>query len=258
MGIDMKSLPVEKEIHLLMAHMDKHDTVTKILAGYKLPMLVKIAAGLDEMSFPSRQRKYAETDLKDMLECVLNERSHRLNADFQWTAENHARFLLVSDQLYEAYVKGWQEAFEIAADLEKRIKRRDSFLKDYEIEIIIAAYPQISGERKTAETVAAYLGEKKLRYMEYGLSHCHYDKYINDEDFKKPTTIDKSMNWNIEYFNGEFDNDYICYPIHYMLDTLVWSFADIISIRKIWVDADVRYQHHAWIPKKKAVAEQEG
>ena len=85
------------------------------------------------------------------------------------------------------------------------------------------------------------------------VSHCHYNRIINDKDFEKPITIDKSMNWNSEYFNGEFDNDYICYAIHYMLDTHAWSFADVLSIGDIWVNVEVTHQYNKKIPKEKVV-----
>jgi len=241
-----KDYKIEKEIHLLMAHRTKCDVVAEILAGYELPMLVKIAAKLSCMVFGIC--KYPEYDVKQMIKAVLRERKKRLDADFQWTDENRERFLAINNELYEACAKGWQEALKIAAALEKRMKRRDAFLKDYEIEIMIQAYPRIGGERDAVDNVAAYLGEETLRCMDSGLSHCHYSK-VNSEDFQKSITIDKSMNWNGEYFNGEFDNDFICYPIHYMLDR-VWSFADILFIRDIGVDVRVSYQYNKVIPKR--------
>ena len=205
-------MKIEREVHLLMANKNNRDKVKKILAEYKLPMLVKIAAELYDMKFHGKH--YPKYDFDNMLKDILFERTKRLNADFEWTEENKARLLLVSDQLLEVCEKGWKEAKATAADLEKRIKRRDSFLKDYEIEVIIRAYPKIGGERIATDTIECYLGDETLRYMEHGISHCHYDKYINDEDCKTPFSLNKNINWNGEYFNGKFDNDYICYPIH--------------------------------------------
>ena len=250
----IKNYKIEKEVHLLMAYRDKCYTFEKILAGYKMPMLVKIAAKLHDMNFKSNT--YPENDLEDMLTDVLSERKRRLNADFKWTEENKAQFLLINDKLFESCEKGWKEAFEIAEGLKKRIKRRDSFLKDYQIEIRINIYPKISGD--VDETVTAYLGEETLRYMEHGIGHSYYNKHFNDKDLKKSITIDKSINWNLEYFNGEFDNDYICYAIHYMLDALVWSFPDILSIEGIWVDVEVTHQYYARIPTRKITKEAEG
>jgi len=246
MDINKKITPVEKEVYLLMAYKDNYDIICEILAGYKLPMLVKIAAKLDDMGW-KHNKKYLEDDLKDMLKSVLIERKRRLNADFTWTDENKARFLFINEQLYEACVKGWQEATETAAALEKRIKQQDSFLVDYEIEIIINAYPKI-GNGEAAETVMCHLGEETLKYMEHGISHCHYNSFIKNK-FDKPITIDKSTNWNIEYFNGVFDNDYICYAIHYMLDTHAWSYPDILSIEGIWVNVEATHQNFKGIRK---------
>jgi len=242
-------MKVEKEIHLLMAHRDKRDTIKKILAEYNLPMLVKIAAKLYDVIF--NRYHYPKYDMEKMLTYVLWERRKRLDTDFKWTDENKARLLFISDRLYEACVKGWQEATETAAALEERIKRKDSFLNDYEIKITLNVYPKIGGEREAAEAVAEHLGEETLRSLKLCISHCHYDNFIKNEDYKTDITINKSINWNSEYFNGEFDNDYISYAIHDMLDTHVWSFADILSIRDIWVNVEVTHQYNTRIPKEK-------
>ena len=243
MEFDMK-----KEIHLLMESKDKRKILSKILAGYELPVLVKIAAVFDIMIF--RSDKYPKTDLEFMLKVVLRERKRRINAKFQWKDETRKRFLLVNDQLYEACVKGWQEALETAAALEVRIKREDSFLKDYEITVNINAYPKINGDRD--DVVTDYFAVKGLNNIA-SISHCHYETIVlsaDNESFPK-LCIDKTTNWNGEYFNGEFDNDYICYAIHRLLDSHMWSFQDILSIRRIWIDVEATHQHFSDIPKGK-------
>ena len=42
--MNKKRLPVEKEIHLLMAYKDRNNAISEILAWYRMPELVKIAA----------------------------------------------------------------------------------------------------------------------------------------------------------------------------------------------------------------------
>ena len=136
-----KELSLEKEIHFLMAigNSKLHSTTRRkaldeILDGYKVPMLTEIAGKLicERRYYPSFYN-YTEHDLNEMIGRVLFERKHRLNEGFKWTEENKARFLFINDQIYDACVKGWEEAKETAATLEKRIRQRDSFLKDYEI-----------------------------------------------------------------------------------------------------------------------------
>jgi hypothetical protein len=135
-----RQFDIEKEVHLLMANMKKYTydkcdykkkiyVVDEILAGYSLSKLMKIAALLDKFSFPGVY--YPERDMNAMLKQVLIERKKRLNKDFEWTEENKARFLMINDRLYNACVKGWKEATDTAAVLEKRINKRDSLLKDY-------------------------------------------------------------------------------------------------------------------------------
>ena len=244
-----KKSAVEKEICYLANYEDGAYYIRNY-QDYKMPMLLNMAALIMDRDFWRRTNfgvfdgidyVYAEHALKNILSEVLQERRRRLNADFQWTEENRSRFLSVSRQLYEAYEKGWQEAAETAATLEKRIKQKDSFLKDYEIEVSIVAYPQISGERDAAQAIAAYLGEETLLCAKSDISY--YRKKSCLDEVEKPIALDKSHNWNIEYFDGVFDNDYICYIIHVMLDTGIWSFADIISIKNICIDVNAEHQH---------------
>jgi hypothetical protein len=242
-----KKLAAEKEVHLLMAHRNNHNKISTIITGYETPVLVAIAAALYDMDIYARS--YPKRDLEDMLKDVLQERKKRIDNDFTWTEEKKARFLLINDQLLEACEKGWQEALETAAELERRIKRKDSFIKDYEIKVRLSAYPRISGD--TDEKVMAYFGDDVMRTVEYWISHCHYKSIIED-DYKKPLCLDRSTNWNIDFLRGEFDNDYICYPVYLMLCTHVWSFPDILSIWNIWVDVEVTRQFCKRIPKWKA------
>ena len=245
-----KELSLEKEIHLLMANeyskwhsSTRRKALDEILDGYKVPMLTKIAGKLIcERSYYPSFYNYTEHDLNEMIGRILYERKHRLNEGFKWTEENKARFLFINDQLYDACVKGWEEAKETAAALEKRIKQRNSFLKDYEIEITLNIYPKIKGERRWASELESYLGHEETRLLEMNISHSHYKRKFKKENADKPMLIDKSTNWNIEYFDGVFDNDYICYAIHGLLDTDGWSFVDILSINKIWVDVEVKHQ----------------
>jgi hypothetical protein len=247
MSTAKKDRTIEKEVHLLMAYKDDYDAVCEILAKYSLPMLMKIAAKLHDMKHSDN--RYPHRHMTRILEHVLCERKGRLNINFELTDENKARFLFVSDQLYEASAKGWQEAIETAGALEKRIKQKDSFLKDYEICIRLQAYPRVSGERKAAETIRCYLAEETLDYIDFRVGHSDYKNLTSGKGICEPINIDKSKNWNIEHFGGKFDNAHICYAIHWMLHTNVWSCSDIMSIDHIWVDVEITHQYETKIPK---------
>jgi len=247
---------VESEVHSLVAHMRNrvmisHHVIDEIIAGYTMPMLLKIAA---EVAYGNTSMKFlSEREEEYLIEQLLIERCRRLSEDFEWTEENRTRLLLVNDELFNACKKGWHEALEKAKILEKRIKSKDSFLKDYEIRIKINTYPKINGiARDVAECIESYLAEEMLPDIE-SISHCHYKKVtLNDQEFPK-YMVDDNTNWNMEYFGDTFKDDYICYLTHCMLDTGVWSFRDIISIERVWVDVEVTYQTYMDIPILKDV-----
>jgi len=243
---------VEGEIHSLVAYMRNRVMISdrvldEIIAGYTMPTILKIVA---ELAYGNTSTKFLnEREREYLIKRLLIKRRRLLNADFEWTEDNRVRFLNVNNNIYELCKMGWREALKTAEILEKRIKSKDSFLKDYEIQIKINAYPKITGiKRDIAEYIESYLAEETLPEIE-SISHCHYKSVtLNDKDFPK-YMVDDNTNWNIEYFGDNFKDDYICYLIHCMLDTGVWSFKDIISIESVWVDVEVTHQHSTDIPK---------
>jgi len=214
--------------------------------------ILKIAA---ELAYGNTWEKIlSENEEKYLLELLLVERCRRLNRGFEWTKENQDKFLHVNNNLFELCKKGWQKALDEAKLLEERIEKCDFFLKDYEIRVKINTYPKILGikglSRDVVEAVESYLAEEMLTDAE-SISHCHYKNVtLNDKEFPK-YLIDMDTNWNFVYFGNIFKDDYICYLTHCILDTGVWSYQDILSIERIWVDVEVTHQHYTDIPKIK-------
>jgi hypothetical protein len=62
---------------------------------------------------------------------------------------------------------------------------------------------------------------------------------------EQPMELDKSFNWNREYLGNTFENDYIGYATHKLLDTN-WSFKDIIGITTIHADVEVIHQYSVY------------
>jgi antirestriction protein len=256
--LDQKEISaVDKEIHTLIAYTRNRGVISRhvideIIAGYTTPMIEKIVA---ELYLGNIQLKFlSKREAMFLMDDLLGERKRRLNKDFQWTDKTRARFLQVNNQLFDACKRGWQEAVKTADALEQRIKQRESFLKDYEISIIVNAYPAISGNRITAEHVAECLAcEPGVADVER-ISHCHYHHVHDHENWPK-SCIDESTNWNSEFFNGEFKDDYICYMIHTMLDSHRWSYPDILSVKGIWVNVEVTYQNYMRVPKRTVIEE---
>jgi len=188
------------------------------------------------------------------VQSLLSERQVRLNRAFEWTEGNKKAFVAMSDRLLVACDKGFAEMKAREAEIKKRIAEGDTFIKDYEVEMRIMPYPKLAhADPELSKAIANYWGcsmgddhtEDIECYMAEETTHVLSAHRVEDDCI----LIDRSENWNIEWFGCAkrldeiFAGDYICYAVHGLLDAN-WSFEDIISIRRVWVDVEVKYQYY--------------
>jgi len=251
-----KLMVVEKEIHLLMAYKDNDSVLDIFIPSYSISMLVRIAAILIDRKYyrfskKNHLSKYSTTDIDFMINRVLIERTAKINSYFVWTNENKKRFDLVFLQLSEAFMIARQEAIETAKALEPRIKQNDPFLKDYEIDIVLNPYPYIRGDREAAETVSEYLAVDVLRNV-WDIGHSGNNNHLMN---LKDEEIDEIWNTPFCYYDPAVlkrlsdDTKRSKTSLGYagimdrLLSSHIWSDLDILSIRKIWADVEVKQQH---------------
>ena len=175
---------------------------------------------------------------------LLIERRRKLNKDFRWTEENKKRFLEISDTLTNVFEKAYAEALSIAKVLETRIANKDSFLKDYEIEIRVIPYVKYDENDEAAEDISGYLAEPPgYNPISHHISHCHYEREANGEEL--PLYLDKSTNWDdTGLMKQHFGGCNMSYAMHDLIyHTGIWSFSDILNIGKIWADVKVTHQY---------------
>jgi len=191
----------------------------------------------DEHYYEQRSYKW------DLLNIVLHERVIKLNRDFEWTEENKERFIKVNDKITQTFEKAYNEAVSIANSLESRLNSNDGFIQDYEIEIKIGLYmgEEFYGEGGDARGIGFVLSEPKSHHcpIYYSFGHSNLEYSLSE----KPIYLDKSSNWNTECLGSAFDNAYIGYAIHALLNADQWSFKDIINISTIWADVEVVHQY---------------
>jgi hypothetical protein len=197
---------------------------------------------MDNLEYAVEQsRKNKDNRYTDKL---LLARKRRLCSAFRWTEENKARFLEINNLLLEACEKVWAEGVRLSEEIETRIAKGDEYLSDYEIEIRIDPFPvieEIQGMPYDCipDILAEYFtDERTVPRLTQPISHCRHESSLRE----KPLLIDRSINWNDEYFDGEFDEEYICYAIHVLRDTDCWTFQDILSINVICTEVKVEYQ----------------
>jgi hypothetical protein len=187
---------------------------------------------------------------------TLYERKKFLNAkeNWSWTKKNKKRFVQISDALYRNCQKGWEIAMQKATLLEKQIAEGITFFDDYEVKILITPYTnnlwQASDDidEDIRGNVSTYMSEECKPCIEMNISHCHYDNCVKESKDDDEIFISKKWNWNTEYLGDYFKNDYICFAMHWLLDSRVWSFGDICSIDRIFVEVEVDYQYCEKVP----------
>jgi len=241
-----KESVLDKEVLFLMSLKDKEKKLGDVIKRYKLKQLLEITAHLHSNLYgPSN---YSEYDRRSMIKELLSERVRTLNNnDWIWTDEYKQRLSVVNDEIFNTCETGFNEAYATAELMEKRIKKRDSFLKDYEIDIKIAPYPKVCGAScDVTDTVSDYLANESLPLAEWSLSHCNYQRFSNEYC---SILVNKDTNKDNEFYNKIFPGINICYLVHHMMESSVWSYPDILSIRRIWVDVEVTYQYYRNIPK---------
>jgi hypothetical protein len=211
----------------------------------KLPYYIRLNSDIEQYSVETLEllavKLYEEYSRKNLikdrrlLEMILLERFIKLNRSFEWTKENKERLIKVNDKITQVFENAYNEAVPIAKELENRLNNNDDFIKDYEIEIKLRLFMGDEFYDDGNCGIGSVLSE-----MESGYYPINY-LLVHDLS-EKPIYLDRSENWNIEYFGNTFDNDYIGYAIHALLDTSRWSFKDIININSIWADVEVKHQ----------------
>jgi len=74
---------------------------------------------------------------------------------------------------------------------------------------------------------------------------------MSNRTFPEHTTVnvikdDLEPGEKADYFCAD---DYICYMIHEMMDSRIWSLPDILLIENIWVNVEVTHQYYTRVPK---------
>jgi hypothetical protein len=213
-----------------------YDAQINEIKQFSVETLEKLSVILYKEYFNMGYTKFKKFDL---LNSILHERVNKINSNFEWTNENKSKLLKINEKIIQTFEKAYNEAISTAKKLEKRISKNDNYLKDYEIDIKISLYMSDEYYDKS-NNIGRVLSEPISNFypINDSFGHTHYHGYLDN----LPIYLDKTKNWNTEYFDNIFENDYIGYAIHALLITRQWSFKDIISINKIWADVEVKHQ----------------
>jgi len=206
---------------------------------FSVEILEKLAVNLYEENLLNGIRNINGNDL-DLLDEILSERVTKIQSCFEWTNEKKEKLLKVNDKFMQIFEKAHAEAIFAFNELDKRLKNNDDYVKNYDITIKISFFMGDEYYRHDFNSFGFILSEPISGFspVEYFFGH---SGTANLE--KTPIYLDKESNWNIEYFNNKFNDNYICYAMHELMDTDKWSLDDIINIKKILADVEIKHQY---------------
>ena len=153
-----------------------------------------------------------------------------LNSQFEWTEENKAHIVRVSDN----FLKAWEEGYARAKIMWNALYEKygnEAIEEAWGIDIrcspLILQYEEYddSKEHQIYGVLKHYLGEFEFEKV---LSEGAYKRYSECECLH----TDKEINWNDhEWFsNGELKDHYICYALHVLWGHNNWAYQDIAKI----------------------------
>ncbi|AEF86366.1 hypothetical protein TREPR_0626 [Treponema primitia ZAS-2] len=177
-----------------------------------------------------------------LLEKILLERRIKLDRHFSWTEKNKRHFLELNDKIISGFKKAYDEAAILYDKLTKKLNSNDSFLDDFNIRIKLSPFI-LEIDNKTGELTERGEGIYWVLYSslpEYLWTDDIIDGRFGPEYLR---FLKDDTNWNGEYFSGQFDEYYIGYGIHQLLDCHIFSWFDILRINEIWVEVKTDHQH---------------
>ncbi|MDR0453621.1 MAG: hypothetical protein LBH05_02265 [Deferribacteraceae bacterium] len=181
--------------------------------------------------------EYPEKKANRLLKNILETRAGKMDQGFTWSKDNKTRFLEVNNKLTQAFEVAYNEALTLRNNFEDKIENKDPFLKDYEMEIIVQPFIKEDSDDDCFPEVLACSEYYNCIPIVHSMGHSfrRWDEL--------PEYLSKEINYNGEYFGGEFDTEYIGYSIHALLDTHIWSFEDILNIETVCTDIKIYYQN---------------
>ena len=172
---------------------------------------------------------------------MMKERKRRLNESFKYTPKNIARLLKINKLLADSLEKGRREARPLVLELEQRLKNKDPFLKDYELEVKLDIFIDSNTKKPGIYEILEDIINSSSAYLEYPKHE--FGDFFGDNGIagRSPHFV----NWNNDsgLRHEEFKKHHICYPMHELCDHSYWSLHDIIKISRIWIDVKVQLQH---------------
>ena len=214
------------------------DKQSKKIEQYSVETLEQIAIKFYEEGYS--HYRLGEDDI--ILHSILHERISILNNEFEWTNENKEKILRINEMITQTFQKAHNEALYSAKELKNKILKNDDFIKDFDIEIELSFYMNDEYYDENRGSIGYVLSEPVSIYnpIKYTIGGPDTLQFAMSD---KPIFLNETLNWNKD-FGDIFSNNYIGYGLYSLMETLHWSFKDILNINRICADVKVIHQYN--------------
>jgi hypothetical protein len=177
---------------------------------------------------------------EEKIEEFFRERKNGLDQKFEWSQENREKIVEISNDFMREFMFAFDEAKKQAEFLEKRIADDDPYVNDYEIEIVLSFNYWDIFENHDEDDFDLDLFLSNHCDIKYNYGG-HHNRNLEGHDY--PLYINQKLNWNIEIFPKDWDeNMYVSYAVHQLVCDGILSFQDFLKISRIFSEVVVRIQ----------------
>jgi hypothetical protein len=178
------------------------------------------------------------------LTSLLVERANRLNYKFAWTRDAIDKFVYLNEEIISSCEKANVEARSIIEACNQRIKAKDAFLNDFEIRIVLLPFILQKNEKTGgySEPVDGSIDDF-LNFCMQDDTGLNFDPRRNF-DTDEILYLQRYEDWRDTTLWPGSENFKMCYGMHVLMYHIAeLSIPDILRIKDIWAEVQVRYQH---------------
>jgi hypothetical protein len=230
MRIEQDSEKILKKLEKL--YVSNYDKTRGMLTTFSVEELEILAVKYYPIS-PNSERPYPRENT--LLYCILLERLGRLNRNFEATAADIEHYFFLNDNIESSLKKAVTEAQILSSQLDKRIKEKDPFVKEYELKIEVIPFIE--------DKVIEWTPEDENIYFVLGESVKEFSYSLSSLTEKGNLMFDHNWYDLCGMPSSKLAGHHICYFLHEIWEHTVWSLPDLSHIRKVRTEIRIRCQH---------------
>jgi hypothetical protein len=176
--------------------------------------------------------------MKELQEDIMSVRKSKLDNEFVLTQENINALLKLDAELVSVQRKARDEMRARLAELRERLNHNDAFLTDYEIEADITPYLEYP------ESAEYTMADVFIDLLEGNGSILNFrERVLNDDDELSRFSSTEEAHFIFGSRWTALKDHKFSHGMYELFDYVRFlSFADLLRIKKFWIDVKVEYQ----------------